>query len=82
MRTTLDIDDDVLAAVKDLARRQGVAAGRILSGLARKALTGGLNAREAEGDKGRMPGGFRPFPPRGTVVSNDRIDELRDSEGL
>jgi hypothetical protein len=37
MRTTLDIEDDVLAAVKDLARRQQRTAGQVLSSLARQA---------------------------------------------
>jgi len=38
MRTTLDIDDDVLQAAKELARAHGKTAGQIVSGLARQAL--------------------------------------------
>lgn len=38
MRTTLDIDDDVLLAVKELARAQGTSAGRVISDLARKSF--------------------------------------------
>ncbi len=38
MRTTLDIDDDVLQAAKELARARGLTAGRVLSELARKGL--------------------------------------------
>lgn len=38
MRTTLDIDEDVLLAVKELARAQGSSAGRVLSDLARKSF--------------------------------------------
>jgi hypothetical protein len=38
MRTTLDIDDDVLLAVKELAVVQKSTAGKVLSELARKAL--------------------------------------------
>ena len=37
MRTTLDTDDDILQAVKELARAEGKTAGRVLSELARKA---------------------------------------------
>ncbi len=40
MRTTLDIDDDVLLAAKELARREGETAGRVLSRLARAGLRG------------------------------------------
>ena len=39
MRTTLDIDDEVLLAAKEIARRSGDTAGRVLSALARQALT-------------------------------------------
>ena len=38
MRTTLDIDPDVLLAAKELAERRGTTAGKILSELVRKAL--------------------------------------------
>ena len=39
MRTTLDIDPDVLEAAKELAQHRGTTAGKVLSELARKALT-------------------------------------------
>jgi hypothetical protein len=39
MRTTLEIDDDVLQASKELAEIHGKTAGQILSELARKALS-------------------------------------------
>lgn len=38
MRTTLDIDEDVLSVAKDLAREAGQSLGRALSELARKGL--------------------------------------------
>lgn len=81
MRTTLDIEDDVLAAAKELARRGHTSAGRVISDLARRALT--LPA-PATG-KAREPAalyGFRPFPSRGGVVSNEKVDRLRDEEGV
>ena len=78
MRTTLDIDQDVLFAVKDLARRQNKSAGTVISELARRALTQGpaaLLAREPEAFYG-----IRPIPSRGGVVSNERVNRLRDEE--
>ncbi len=39
MRTTLAIDDDVLAAARALAEQQDQTIGEVISGLARKALT-------------------------------------------
>jgi hypothetical protein len=38
MRTTLEIDDDVLQAVKEIAARRKTTAGRVLSDLARQSL--------------------------------------------
>ena len=38
MRTTIDIDDDILQAAKSLARSNRVSLGRALSQLARKGL--------------------------------------------
>lgn len=78
MRTTLDIDEAVLDAVKELARRQGKTAGEVMSMLARQALTG--EARPSE-DSVREPEtvcGFRPLPAHGKLITNDVIDRLRD----
>ena len=83
MRTTLDIDDDLLAAAKDLARQQGSSAGRVVSALLRRALAGGVAG--GVGDIGApvaSASGFRPFASRGTPVTNSGIDALRDAEGV
>ena len=46
MRTTVTIDDDVLAAARALAARKGVSVGRVLSDLARRGIrTGAALAR-------------------------------------
>jgi hypothetical protein len=79
MRTTLDIDDDILAAAKELSRRQATSAGKVLSQLARQALAGGGVAREAHAPAGVA--GFRPIASRGTPVTNELIDSLRDADG-
>ena len=39
VRTTLDLDEDVLQAAKELAATRGTTAGRVISELARKALS-------------------------------------------
>ncbi|MFT4266344.1 MAG: CopG family transcriptional regulator [Xenophilus sp.] len=80
MRTTLDIDDDVLEAAKELSRRQRVSAGRVISLLARQALAGASGPPLP--DAGRVAGGFRPFAPRGVVVTDEAIHALRDAEGV
>jgi hypothetical protein len=76
MRTTLDIADDVLQAAKERARRENRTAGEVISDLARAALN---ESREvAASGKGRH--GFRPFPKRGSIVTNELIDSLRDDD--
>lgn len=81
MRTTLDIEDDVLAAVKDLARRQRRTAGEVLSALARQALTGAIVRTDTVREPQQFYG-FEPFPAEGRVVTNELIDDLRDQEGI
>lgn len=81
MRTTLDIEDDVLAAVKDLARRQQRTAGEVISSLARQALTGALAPTRGVREPTAFYG-FEPFPSAGKVVSNELIDDIRDREGV
>jgi hypothetical protein len=89
MRTTLDIDADILLASKELAARQGSTAGKVLSDLARRALTGevvsaakGLNNSELEVREPVSTYGFKPFPKRGVVVTNELVNQLRDEEGI
>lgn len=84
MRTTLDIDADVLAAAKELSRRRSTSAGKVLSQLARQALTGSTMepAPKARGSAARSIAGFRPLAPRDRLVTNELIDSLRDAEGL
>jgi hypothetical protein len=80
MRTTLDIDEDVLAAAKELARHEGETAGRVLSRLARQALQQRPVCKVVRGPKARY--GIEPLPSRGGIVTNELIDRLRDEEGV
>lgn len=56
MRTTLDIDEDVLQAAKELAQARGKTAGQVLSDLARQAL--------APSHAGRLRNGVPVLPRR------------------
>lgn len=78
MRTTLNIADDVLLAVKERARREKRSAGEILSEVARQ----GLNQphRGAKATASHVFFGFEPLPNRGRAVSNELIDRLREEE--
>jgi hypothetical protein len=78
MRTTLEIDDDVLQAAKEIARREKKTAGEVVSQLARSALTaprGPQAVRAARAGHGRPP-----IPPRGPIVTNELLDSLREDD--
>lgn len=74
MRTTLDIDDTVLAAARSLARARGTSVGVALSELARQ----GLAARSGA----QVDTSYSPFPvlvgPSEHVVTDDLVAEHRD----
>jgi hypothetical protein len=74
VRTTVDLDDDILLAVKHRARVEHRSAGAVLSDLARKALT------EPAAASTESFLGFQPLPRRGGVVTNDLIERLREEE--
>lgn len=74
MRTTLDVDEDVLLAVKELARLRRSTAGRVLSDLARSAL------RQPDDDQAAIRNGVPLLLPRRDegVVTPEVVDRLMD----
>lgn len=73
MRTTLDIDDDVLEAAKDLAANRRTTAGKVLSDLARQAL----EPRRRPTVRNGVP--LLPRPPPGSPkLTLDLVNRLRD----
>jgi len=79
MRTTLDIEDDVLPVAKELGRREGLAAGQVLSQLARRGLAGGATTSQAPET---IRGGVPVLPSRGEVVTLAHVEDLVDPEGI
>ena len=87
MRTTLDIDDDVLEAAEELAEAENKTAGQVLSALARKAPTREFAEPVTPAENGRVPfvlkDGFYSLPKRGGFVTNAlarRLQEELDEE--
>ena len=79
MRTTLDIEDDVLQAARELAQREGSTAGRVISSLARR----GLAAPPGKPKKSSATrSGVPLLASRGEVVTLERIQKLMAQEGL
>jgi hypothetical protein len=78
MRTTLNIADDVLCAVRERAHREGRSSGEVLSEVARLGLMSPEQAGEVA-ESGAFYG-FEPLPTRGAVISNNLIDQLREED--
>ena len=76
MWTTLDIDADVVAAAKELARGEGETVGACVSELIREALHHRKATRPDRSE--RESYGFRAIPAGRAVVSNTLINELRE----
>jgi hypothetical protein len=74
MRTTLAIDDDVLAAAKHLAVREHKSIGEVISALARHGLSGGARTTQTERN------GIPLLPKRKTAVpvTLELVNQLRD----
>ena len=74
MRTTLNVDDDVLRAVKEIARLRGNTAGAILSELARETLE---RDRPAEASvRNGVP--ILPTRPGAGIVTPGAVQALAD----
>lgn len=74
MRTTLNIDDDVLLAVKVLSRQRRTPAGQVLSELARRALA----PKQSTAARNGVP--LFPVKRGAQVVTMALVNRLRDEE--
>ena len=76
MRTTLDIDDDVLQAAKEIASNKGSTAGKVISDLARKGLQ---PAKPWARVRNGVPL-LGPRHPGDPILTVEFINRLRDEE--
>lgn len=72
MRTTVDIEDDVLLAAKEIARQRGKTLGQVLSELARHSLTRKAQVSQKHG----LP--LFPIQPDAGIVTLELVNRLRD----
>ena len=83
MRTTLQLDDDVLAAARSIARTGKRSLGSVISDLTRQAL---LAADSRQVDTRPIDGGQRsglpllPTKAPGVVIDLELVNQLRDDE--
>jgi len=75
MRTTLDIDDDVLQAAKELATKEKSTAGRVISQLARRTLA---TASTTKRTRNTVP----VLPRRGDMITLDHIRKVMEQEDV
>jgi hypothetical protein len=90
MRTTLDLDDDVLAAAKALAKAGQTTAGRIISDTMRRAIQSGLadpagtpvSPTSAQAEPPPSAYGFVSITEPGQhIVTADMVRALREELG-
>jgi Bacterial antitoxin of type II TA system, VapB len=74
MRTTLELDDDLVSEAKRLARQQGVSLGHVISDLARKSLP--------SKSRPKFRNGVEMFEsvPGGPKIDLEFVNRLRDEE--
>lgn len=78
MRTTLDIDLDILKAAKEISTRTRRTAGQVLSELARRALNA---SKPPASKKAATLNGFEVLPAEDRVVTAELVQKLmEDSE--
>lgn len=74
MRTTLAIDDDVLAAAKHLAERERRSLGEVVSALARQGLS--RSTRSTKTERNGIP--LLPSRKAAVPVTLELVNQLRD----
>lgn len=77
MRTTLRLDDDVLASARVLARQRGESLGAVISELARRGLRQPLPLRADQASR-RNELLLLPLQPEGSPVDLELVNGLRD----
>jgi hypothetical protein len=77
MRTTLQIDDDILAAAKELARRENKTAGKVISELARK----GIHVHGGKASRRYTRNGFEVIPADGRIITPELVQKILEESG-
>ena len=82
MRTTLQLDDDVLAAARVLARQRRTSLGAVISALVRQALVApadngsGVGSHAERNHRNGVP--LLPWKAEGAPVDLELVNRLRD----
>ncbi len=82
MRTTLDIDPDVLETAKEIAKKEKKTAGKVISEMARSGFYGRETAVGEQPAAYTKKHGVPVLPPTGCLVSEESIRRIRDDEAI
>ncbi|KOR33157.1 hypothetical protein TI05_02785 [Achromatium sp. WMS3] len=78
MRTSLNLDDDIIKITKELAQREKISIGQLISRLLREMLLQGSKCSEDV----KNAAGFRPFTNGKQLVNNQQVNALREEDGI
>lgn len=82
MRTTINIDKDVLETAKEIAKKEKKSAGAVISELARRGFYARQSSVEEQGEPYGDKNGVPVLPPTGTLVTEESIRRIRDAEEI
>jgi hypothetical protein len=76
MRTTLDIDSDLLQAAKELAALEKTTTGKVITRLARRGLSPGAQLMHP------VRNGIEMLPKRDELITLEHVQSILDEEGV
>ena len=83
MRTTLDLEPDVLLQVRQIAQMQRTSIGKTVSRLLRERFQSSQQAVGGPDTAGFVyRNGFAVLPSRGEVISAEHVQRLMDEDGI
>jgi hypothetical protein len=80
MRTTLDIDDDLLAVFREKARKDKLSIGRLISQTLRRTLNGSSDQSKPTSSTFVYKNGIPVLPSRGEVITYEHVQRLLEEE--
>ncbi len=82
MRTTLDIDADVLAAAKELAAKERKTAGKVISEFFRRGVKSETTTQLSADKPYAMKNGIPILPFRKEIITTEHIQRIMEDEGI
>ena len=84
MRTTIDLDDDVLAHAREIAQAERISLGKVISRYLRERFQAqSIQALPDAGQYGYIyRNGIPVYPPRGRNLAQAQINRIADTQGV